>query len=78
MLGFLALYLAGLALIIWLELPGLLKQKQWGEVAAFAGLLLIGSYLSISQILRLPTPNPSVLIEAIFGPLGKALEALLS
>ncbi|MDA8235465.1 MAG: hypothetical protein M0Z31_11840 [Clostridia bacterium] len=78
MLGFLFIYLAGLALIIWLELPALVKQKQWREVAAFSGLVLIGSYLSISMILRLPTPNPNVLIEAIFGPLSKMLEAALS
>ncbi|MHB8171771.1 MAG: hypothetical protein ACYDG6_09530 [Thermincolia bacterium] len=77
MFGFLFLYLVGLALIIWMELPALVKQKQWREVAAFSGLLLIGSYLSVSMILRLPTPNPSVIIEAIYGPLGKMLEAVL-
>lgn len=66
------------AAIIALEVPGLLRKKMWRELAAFSVLLLIGMVLSFGQVLKLPLPNPTRGIEAVFRPVSQYLEKLLT
>lgn len=63
--------------IIALEAPGLVKKKMWRELTAFSVLLVIGMYLSFGQVLKLPVPNPTRGIEAVFQPVTQFIENLL-
>lgn len=49
------------------EAPYLIRKKMWRELIAFSILLIIGFTLSLLQIIRVKIPNPTVLIENIFG-----------
>lgn len=64
--------------IIGLEVPGLIKKKMWRELAVFAILLLIGMIYSYGQVLGLPLPNPTDAIMAVFEPVSKFVEKLLT
>ncbi len=64
--------------IIALEVPPLVRQKMWRELAAFGLLLVVGMIYSFGQALDLPLPNPTDGIMAIFEPISRYLEKLLS
>lgn len=66
------------AAIIAFEAPGLVRKKMWRELTAFSVLLLIGMVLSFGQALKLPLPNPTRGIEAVFRPMSQYLERLLT
>jgi len=59
--------------IIAIEVPGLVKEKMWRELTAFAVLLLFGMTLSIPQVLGMHVPSPNVPIELIFKPFAEWL-----
>jgi len=46
----------GIALV---EIPGLLREKLWGELATFSILLTIGFTISFLQIIGIEVPNPN-------------------
>lgn len=56
----LILAFTGIALV---EIPGLFRKKQWGELAAFFVLLAIGFTLSLLQAIGVKVPNPDKGIE---------------
>lgn len=60
-------------IIIIFEVPKLIKDKMWGELMAFSGLLLFGMVISFAASLHINVPNPTVLTEMIFGPPSKWL-----
>ncbi|MGE5485429.1 MAG: hypothetical protein ACM3X4_10465 [Ignavibacteriales bacterium] len=60
--------------IILFEVPGLIRKKMWGELAAFSVYLLIGMALSIPQAMGIRLPNPTKTIEALFKPLAEWLK----
>lgn len=64
--------------IIAFEVPGLVRQKMWRELATFSVLLIIGMVYSYGQVLNLPLPNPTAGIEAVFKPVSQYIEKLLS
>ncbi|MCL6610798.1 MAG: hypothetical protein K6T66_04565 [Peptococcaceae bacterium] len=64
--------------IIAIEAPGLIRKKMWRELAAFGVLLIIGMIYSFGQVLDLPLPNPTEGIMAVFEPVSRYLEKLLS
>lgn len=43
--------------LAWIEVPSLIRKKQWRELAVFAGLLLAVLGLGIVQKLQLPVSN---------------------
>lgn len=49
--------------IALLEIPGLLKKKQWAELVASSTLLGIGFLLSLLQTIGVKVPNPNNGIE---------------
>lgn len=71
------LLIFALALILLIEVPGLVKKKMWRELAVFMGIFVIGAVYSIGQVMRLNLPNPIDLLETVFGPVAKVLETLL-
>lgn len=69
MMYVLLLMLAGI-LISAYEVPGMVRKKQWGEMAAFFVFLVAGLTLGTLMILDVKVPNPTKLIDAIFEPLA--------
>ncbi len=71
------MYIIGLVIafcgIILFEAPKLIKEKMWGELMAFSGLLLFGMVISSAAVLNIDVPNPTALIEMIFAPPTKLL-----
>jgi len=61
--------------IIWFELPKLIKNKMWGELIAFSILMLIGMSLSIAQTVGINLPNPTKGLEALYKPLAELLKS---
>jgi hypothetical protein len=51
--------------IILIEVPGLIRQKMWRELIAFAIILALGFGLSLGQLTGIPLPNPSRIIAKI-------------
>lgn len=47
------------ALIILLEIPGLVRKKEWPELITFSILLTIGFILSFLQVIGVEVPNPN-------------------
>lgn len=64
--------------IISIEVPGLIKKKLWRELAVFSFLMLVGMIFGFGVALDLPVPNPISVLEAVFAPLTKYLDGLLS
>lgn len=64
-------------IIILLEVPRLVVQKMWRDLAAFSLLLLPAIVYSYGLALDIDMPNPTKLIEIIFEPLAKQLEQIL-
>ena len=50
------LVFAGAALI---DIPGLIKKKQWKELITASSLLFIGFVLSLLQVIGVKLPNPN-------------------
>ncbi len=67
-----------IAVIIAIEAPGLFRRKMWRELAAFGVLMIIGAVFSLGWALKLPIPNPTRGIEAIFGPVTRYIENFLT
>jgi hypothetical protein len=70
----LLLVIAAFALIIFTEVPPLVKQKMWRELIAFSVFLIIGMMLSIPQALGIKIPSPNNAIEVIFRPFSGILK----
>ena len=64
--------------LIALEAPGLVRDKQWRELAAFSVLMVVAMALSFAQVLGLPIPNPNHGLEAIFTPIAEMIKKVLT
>lgn len=54
--------------VIAYEAPRLVKEKMWKELAAFLALWALGSFMAIAALLGLKLPNPTDLLNSVFGP----------
>ena len=56
-------------LIIFFEIPGLIRRKLWRELAAFSVFITIGFVLSFLQVIgvKIPSPNDGItfLVETV-------------
>ena len=56
-------------LIIFFDVPSLIRRKLWRELAAFSVLLTIGFVLSFLQVIgvKIPSPNDGItfLVETV-------------
>ncbi|MFB9757375.1 hypothetical protein [Ectobacillus funiculus] len=59
------------------ELPSLLQQESRKDLTVFVIFLAAGMTLSILQVLRIPIPNPTVVITFIFEPLVHIIDRVL-
>ena len=46
------------ALIIIINVPGLIKRKEWRELTAFSILYIIAFALGLMYVLDIPIPSP--------------------
>ena len=46
------------AVLILLEVPSLIKKKQWRELAAYSALMLIAIVISVLYLENIQIPNP--------------------
>jgi hypothetical protein len=65
------------AVILWIDVPPLLKKKNKKELLLFSILLAIGVGLSIALALGKTIPNPIDFINFMFKPLTDAISPLL-
>ncbi|MFJ5769829.1 hypothetical protein [Psychrobacillus sp. NPDC093180] len=61
------------AVIVYLEVPSLVKKKQKKELIVFSVLLAIGVGLGVLHSFGKPIPNPTQLLTFIFKPLHHLL-----
>ena len=59
--------LAIMALILAIQLPLLLKEKQWGELAAFLTLWLVATVYASLVALNIPILNPTEILISVLG-----------
>ena len=59
--------LAIMALILAIQLPLLLKEKQWGELAAFLTLWLVATVYASLVALNIPILNPTEILISMLG-----------
>ncbi|WP_261302040.1 hypothetical protein [Paenibacillus andongensis] len=71
-----AILLAAAAIAI-LEIPSLMKKRQYKEFVIVCCLLMLGTFLSIAQSLHMKLPNPLDFITFVFQPFSKFILALL-
>lgn len=45
-------------ILIWFEVPKLIRGKNWRELAAYSVLMLLAFTVCITQILNISIPNP--------------------
>ncbi|WP_418790725.1 hypothetical protein [Phosphitispora sp. TUW77] len=64
--------------IIALEVPTLVKNSQWRELAAFGILMLGAMAVTFAYVLGLPVPNPTKGIEAMVNFTAGMLKKILS
>lgn len=72
--------LVGLAFILMFayQVPPLIRNEKWGELAAFAVLWLVGLVLSVLLAVGVKLPNPTLAIEFLLEPIVKILDKLLT
>jgi hypothetical protein len=66
------------AAVTLLEAPGLARRRMYRELAAFLGLLAVAMVYSFGLALHWSLPNPAQITEAVFRPVNKILERLLT
>lgn len=65
------LLVAGVVLLI--EGPTLLKNKQKKDIITFSVLLVLGVGLSIAHVMYKPLPNPMDFIKFVYKPLSDTI-----
>lgn len=75
MLAILGVLIAAL-IIIWIEVPTLLRQRQTRELLFFFIFLGVGALSGMTMAMGIDLPNPYGWIEMIYGPIGKWINNL--
>jgi len=63
--------------LCYFELPSMIKQKQYRDLAAFIVLLAAGTFFGFMKFSGKTVPNSSDLLFIIFSPLKGFIESLL-
>lgn len=50
--------IASLIIIIWIDLPAIIRKKMWKELAVYAVLMATGIIYGLGLIYNWPLPNP--------------------
>lgn len=60
-----------------LQIPEMLKMKQYREFVIFSAFLLIGTVFGILRCCSLDIANPSDLISFIYSPISDLLQSIM-
>jgi len=64
------------ALLTWLELPRMRREKEYREIWGFSAFMLLAIGISVAQTMLKEIPTPLVFITAIFKPFSDLLSAV--
>ena len=65
------------AVILYLQLPPIMKRKNIREIGAYTIFMLLGATYSYGYVLDIEMPNPTQLVNFIFRPVTQVLDKLL-
>ncbi|RCX13283.1 hypothetical protein DFP94_1217 [Fontibacillus phaseoli] len=71
-----ALILMTAALVVWLELPRMLREREQRELWGFSVLLLLGVGISLTQTFISDIPTPLILVASLLKPFSDFLTAI--
>lgn len=63
--------------VIWLEVPALIKKKKIKELWLFSLMLLAGISLTIAKVAHLPIPNPLDFVTWVYRPASDMINHFL-
>lgn len=64
------------ALLTWLELPRMRREKEHREIWGFSAFMLLAVGISVAQTISKEIPTPLVLMTAVFKPFSDLLTAV--
>ncbi|MEK6992879.1 hypothetical protein NST08_21660 [Paenibacillus sp. FSL K6-1566] len=64
------------AVIIWLELPRMLREQEYREIWGFAAFLMVAMGISVAQTIMHDIPTPVNVITMVFKPFSDWLSAV--
>ena len=65
------------AAVLRIQLPPLIKRKNFREITAYSLMMMIGMVYSYAYLWDIQLPNPTHAIDAVFRPVTKFLDRLL-
>lgn len=65
------------AVVSYIEVPKMLKEKSYRDLWTFSILLVFGMILGILKSLNVNIPNPSDWVAWVYSPASEALKAFL-
>lgn len=63
------------AVLIWLELPRMLREREYKEIWGFTVFMLMAIGISVAQTIIKDMPTPLIYVTAIFKPFSDLLSA---
>lgn len=57
----------------WIDLPGLIRRKEWRETAVYSGMLLVATFFSVIAANLWEFPSPLYIIMWIYEPVNQFL-----
>lgn len=66
------------AVLSLIEIPGMLKERLFKELAVYSAFLLLGSAVMILRSLDVKIPNPTDFVMWVYSPLEGLMKGLTS
>jgi uncharacterized protein YacL len=63
-------------IIGWIDLPGLIRRKEWKETAVYSGMLITATVFSVIAANLWEFPSPLYIIMWIYEPVNQFLARL--
>ncbi|MFK0526254.1 hypothetical protein ACINKY_28990 [Paenibacillus illinoisensis] len=60
----------------WIDLPGLIRRKEWKETAVYSSMLLVATFFSVIAANLWEFPSPLYIIMWIYEPVNQFLARL--
>lgn len=57
----------------WIDLPGLIRRKEWKETAVYSSMLLVATFFSVIAANLWEFPSPLYIIMWIYEPVNQFL-----
>ncbi|MBM6386134.1 hypothetical protein [Paenibacillus sp. FSL K6-2862] len=57
----------------WIDLPGLIRRKEWRETAVYSSMLLVATFFSVIAANLWEFPSPLYIIMWIYEPVNQFL-----